>query len=87
VRPYLKKKIHKKRAGGVVQGVGPEFKLQYLGKKKKTERKYINELTMMISKGGKASSPRFQATINLERCKGQRVAHQAQVAHACILAT
>jgi hypothetical protein len=32
MRPYLKKKkktLHKKRAGGAVQGVGPEFKLQY----------------------------------------------------------
>jgi hypothetical protein len=30
VRPFLKKPItHKKRAGGVVQGVGPEFKPQY----------------------------------------------------------
>jgi hypothetical protein len=33
--PILKKKkSHTKRAGGVAQGVGPEFKLQY-GKKKK----------------------------------------------------
>jgi hypothetical protein len=28
VRPYLEKPI-KKRAGGVAQGVDPEFKLQY----------------------------------------------------------
>jgi hypothetical protein len=41
-RPYLtkkKKKLHKKkrknRAGGVVQGESPEFKLQYCKKKKK----------------------------------------------------
>jgi hypothetical protein len=34
VRPYLEKIHHKKRAGGMVQGVGPEFKLQYQGKKK-----------------------------------------------------
>jgi hypothetical protein len=27
-RPYLKKICHKKRAGGVAQGVGPKFKLQ-----------------------------------------------------------
>jgi hypothetical protein len=27
--PILKKPITKKRAGGVAQGVGPEFKLQY----------------------------------------------------------
>jgi hypothetical protein len=30
----LKKTHHKKRAGGVVQGVGPEFKLQYRKKKR-----------------------------------------------------
>jgi hypothetical protein len=29
VRPYHEKKNHKKRAGGVAQGVGPEFKTQY----------------------------------------------------------
>jgi hypothetical protein len=36
VRPYLEKTLHKKRAGGMVQGVGPEFS-QYQ-KKKKRER-------------------------------------------------
>jgi hypothetical protein len=30
----LKKPITKKRAGGVAQGVGPEFKPQYCKKKK-----------------------------------------------------
>jgi hypothetical protein len=38
-RPYLEKnpshKHKKKRPGGVSQGVGPEFKLQYCKKKKK----------------------------------------------------
>jgi hypothetical protein len=29
VRPYLKKNLSQKRAGGVAQSVGPEFKLQY----------------------------------------------------------
>jgi hypothetical protein len=29
VRPYIKKTLHKKRAGGVAQGVGPDFKPQY----------------------------------------------------------
>jgi hypothetical protein len=28
VRPYLEKTQHKKRDGGVAQGVGPEFKPQ-----------------------------------------------------------
>jgi hypothetical protein len=26
VRPYLEKMLHKKGAGGVAEGVGPEFK-------------------------------------------------------------
>jgi hypothetical protein len=34
-RPYLEKTHYKKRAGGVAQGVGPEFKSQYLKKKRK----------------------------------------------------
>jgi hypothetical protein len=29
VSPYLEKHTTKKRAGGVAQGVGPEFKPQY----------------------------------------------------------
>jgi hypothetical protein len=37
-RPYFEKTLHKNRAGGVVQGEGPEFKPQYLQKKKKKER-------------------------------------------------
>jgi hypothetical protein len=43
VRPYLEKTHHKKRAGGVAQDVGPEFKPQYHKKKKKRkkERKKI----------------------------------------------
>jgi hypothetical protein len=35
VRPYLKKTLHRKGAGGMAQGVGPEFKPQYHKKKKK----------------------------------------------------
>jgi hypothetical protein len=35
MRPYLDKNHHKKRAGRVAQGGGPEFKPQYWGKKKK----------------------------------------------------
>jgi hypothetical protein len=35
IDPISKKNHHKKRAGGVAQGVGPEFKLQYHKKKKK----------------------------------------------------
>jgi hypothetical protein len=32
---YLEKNPSQKRAGGVAQGVGPEFKLQYCKKRKK----------------------------------------------------
>jgi hypothetical protein len=32
-RPYFEKTLHKERAGGVAQGVGPEFKPQYCQKK------------------------------------------------------
>jgi hypothetical protein len=35
MRTYLKKTLHKNRAGGVVQGEGPEFKPQYQKKKKR----------------------------------------------------
>jgi hypothetical protein len=34
VRPDLEKNLSQKRAGGVAQGVGPEFKPQYQKKKK-----------------------------------------------------
>jgi hypothetical protein len=37
MRPYLENTIMNKRAGGVAQGVGPEFKSQY-HKKKKIQR-------------------------------------------------
>jgi hypothetical protein len=32
-RPYLEKKPSQKRAVGVAQGIGPEFKFQYCRKK------------------------------------------------------
>jgi hypothetical protein len=41
MRSYLKKPFTK-RAGGVAQGVGPEFKPQYHKKKKKKKRKKKN---------------------------------------------
>jgi hypothetical protein len=34
MRPYLEKNPSQKRAGGVAQGVGPEFKPYYLKKRK-----------------------------------------------------
>jgi hypothetical protein len=33
MRPYLEKNLSQKGAGGVAQGVGPEFKLQHHKKK------------------------------------------------------
>jgi hypothetical protein len=39
--PYLKNTHHKKRVGGVAQGVGPEFKPQYWKKKKKEKKKHV----------------------------------------------
>jgi hypothetical protein len=33
VRPYLENTHHKKRAGRVAQGVGPDFKFQYCKKR------------------------------------------------------
>jgi hypothetical protein len=38
MRPYLKKKPSQKKAGGVAEGVGPEFKPQYQKEKKKWSR-------------------------------------------------
>jgi hypothetical protein len=38
LRTYLEKYSFQKRAGGVAEGVGPEFKPQYQKKKKKKER-------------------------------------------------
>jgi hypothetical protein len=38
--PISKKPHHKKRAGEVVQGIGPEFKPQYRKKKKKKKLFY-----------------------------------------------
>jgi hypothetical protein len=38
-RPYLKIIYHKKRAGGVAHGIGPEFKPQHRKKKKKKKKK------------------------------------------------
>jgi hypothetical protein len=40
--PYLEKTQHKKRVGGVVQGVGPEFKPQYHKKKKEKRKKELH---------------------------------------------
>jgi hypothetical protein len=37
--PILKKTLSQKRAGGVAQGAGPEFKLQYCRKRKKDKKR------------------------------------------------
>jgi hypothetical protein len=39
VKPYFENTCHKNRAGGVAQGVGPEFKPQNSQKKKKKKPK------------------------------------------------
>jgi hypothetical protein len=39
MRPYLKKNPSQERAGGVAQGVGPDFKPQCHQQKKKEKRK------------------------------------------------
>jgi hypothetical protein len=39
MRSYLEKTHHKKRAVGVTQGIGPEFKPQHPLQKKKKNRK------------------------------------------------
>jgi hypothetical protein len=39
MRPYLEKTLHEKKAGGIAQDVGPEFKPQYHKKKKKERKK------------------------------------------------
>jgi hypothetical protein len=41
-RIYLGKNIHKNRAAGVAQGEGPEFKSQYLQKKKRLQTEGIH---------------------------------------------
>jgi hypothetical protein len=40
MRLYLEKAYHKKRAGGVAQGVGPDFNLQYHNKNKNKVEKW-----------------------------------------------
>jgi hypothetical protein len=40
-----RKTLHKNRAGGVAQGEGPEFKLQYSKKKKK---EYCSNISLII---------------------------------------
>jgi hypothetical protein len=51
--PYLKKKkkkkITKKEAGGMFQGVGPEFKPQYCKKKKKRKENLCEKSNWLIS--------------------------------------
>jgi hypothetical protein len=54
VRHYLKKTLHRKRAGGVSQVVSPELKLQYCKKKKKKKKgSYNGEKTKTFSKSNK----------------------------------
>jgi hypothetical protein len=49
MRSYLERTLHKKRAGGVAQGVDPQCKPQYCHKKKKLVlRKSTSILTTFI---------------------------------------
>jgi hypothetical protein len=45
----LKKTHHKNRAGGVDQGIGPEFKLQHCKKKKCGEQGGVIELSIVVN--------------------------------------
>jgi hypothetical protein len=44
MRPYLEKNPSQKRAGGVAQGVGPEFKPQY-----HTQKKVLDTIAKIVS--------------------------------------
>jgi hypothetical protein len=49
MKPYLeKKKQPQKRADGVAQGIGPEFKSQYLKKKKKNSTGHFPHLQLLM---------------------------------------
>jgi hypothetical protein len=64
-RPYLKKKKknHKKRAGGVAQGVGPEFKPSSA----KKEKRYV--LKLLGGVGIKENGRGVNSSIYLIHCK------------------
>jgi hypothetical protein len=46
MRPYLKKKPSRKRAGGMAKGGAPEYKLQYQKKEKIILHLYIHTIYM-----------------------------------------
>jgi hypothetical protein len=48
----LKKKIHKKRVGGVAQGEGPEFKPQYRKKEEEEKARYGDTGLLFHHSGG-----------------------------------
>jgi hypothetical protein len=56
-RPYLKKTHHKKRAGGVAQGRGPEFNPQYQKNKKKIDCNCSSMAEGLLSKPGPGLDP------------------------------
>jgi hypothetical protein len=49
MRSYLKKNPSQKRAGGVAQGKGPEFKTQYQKKKKKWRQRRQTFLLLLVN--------------------------------------
>jgi hypothetical protein len=61
-RPYLRKTHHKKRAGGVAQGVGSEFKPQYCKRKRKEMKALSQRLGHKCSLSSTCRSPRVEVT-------------------------
>jgi hypothetical protein len=49
MRPYVEKNPLQKRAGGVAQGVGPEFKRQYNSNNNKKYQNHINGLLFLAA--------------------------------------
>jgi hypothetical protein len=48
VRSYIEKPNSKKGAGGVAQGIGPEFKPQHCKKKKKCSKRRTTRMNNVI---------------------------------------
>jgi hypothetical protein len=69
----LKKTHHKKRAGGVAQGVGPKFKPQYC-KKKKTEEGLESDRSGFLCLGFNTNplSDNYVITSPTQQSKGQK---------------
>jgi hypothetical protein len=64
MRPYLKKTLHKNKAGGVAQGEGPEFKPQYQKKKKANP-------TILVTKENRGSGQVNFLKLNFKKSRTQ----------------